>query len=402
VARNQLPADIAKIPPEHPKGDVLAAVPGTPQAQSAVIANSIPQTATIKRSDAKLAVTYDGDPKFEAIPETNLQYAVNTPTPVIQTSDQNYYAVENGVWFNGNSPAGPWAAATSVPAEIYTIPPECPINYVSNVYLYGYTPDYVYTGYTPGYLGTYLDPLGCVVYGTGWYYRPWIGNWWFGRPWSYGWGATFRWTPYGGWGFGFGYGWGRPWWGPIGWHSAWGAGGWWRPGWENGWGGGYRNVHNTQVNFNNFNAYNRWGNNIHVNNQRNTRIGNQTNINTGNIHRGNLNNVYASHTGNVFRPTGNNKWETNTNKGWQNFHPQNTNLSPQIRNDFNNINNRLNAERTSRQIGQNNLNNYHPMTSYHNEFRAGGAAGSGGFAGYHPTGGYRTGGFSGGFRGGRR
>ena len=50
-------------------------------AREAVIANSIPQTATIERDNAKLTVDYVGAPQFAPIPETSLQYATNTPTP---------------------------------------------------------------------------------------------------------------------------------------------------------------------------------------------------------------------------------------------------------------------------------------------------------------------------------
>jgi len=54
VPYNELPKDFAKIPPTHPKANVLVSVPGTPQANEAVIANSIPQTATVQRNEAKL------------------------------------------------------------------------------------------------------------------------------------------------------------------------------------------------------------------------------------------------------------------------------------------------------------------------------------------------------------
>jgi hypothetical protein len=168
-----------------------------------LISNSIPQTATISRKDASLSVTYDGDPQFEPIENTAMQYAVNTPTPVIQVDPNSYCACENGVWFNGGAPAGPWTAATAVPPVIYDIPPSNPLYYVTNVYVYGYTPDYVYAGYTPGYFGPCVAPWGGIVWGTGWAYRPWIGRWWYGRPWSYGWGVRFGWTA-GGWGFAFG------------------------------------------------------------------------------------------------------------------------------------------------------------------------------------------------------
>ncbi len=226
VDGKQLPADFAKIPLNNPKSEVLATVPGTPQAQEAVIANSIPQTAEVKRDAAKLEAKYDGQPQFQPVPDTPLQYAVNSPTPVIRVDARSYYAVQEGVWFVGGSPAGPWAVATSVPTVIYTIPTASPIHYVTYVRIYRYTPTVVYVGYTPGYMGTCYSPWGTVVYGTGWYYRPWVGSVWLGYPWTYGFGVHLGWNSWSGWNFGFGWGgyrppW-RPWWGPYGY-------GWGRP-----------------------------------------------------------------------------------------------------------------------------------------------------------------------------
>src|SRR6185503_3082125 len=96
VPYKQLPGDFAKIPPTHPKANVLVSIPGTPQANEAVIANSIPQTATVQRHEAKLDVTYDGSPAFKPIAGTPLQYAVNTPAPVIEVNSRRFYSVENG------------------------------------------------------------------------------------------------------------------------------------------------------------------------------------------------------------------------------------------------------------------------------------------------------------------
>ena len=70
VVSGQLPGDFARIPESHPKGAVLASVPGTPQARQAVIANDIPQTATISRSEATLTVQYDGSPALKPIEGT--------------------------------------------------------------------------------------------------------------------------------------------------------------------------------------------------------------------------------------------------------------------------------------------------------------------------------------------
>jgi len=93
-----------------------------------------------------LKVEYDGDPQFKNIEGTDLQYAVNTATPVIQVDDKNYYAVANAVWFVGAAPVGPWAVATSVPAAIYSIAPSSSLHYVTYVKVYRSTPDVVYVG----------------------------------------------------------------------------------------------------------------------------------------------------------------------------------------------------------------------------------------------------------------
>jgi len=52
----ELPRDFAKIPTTHPKANALVSVPGTPQANAAIVANSIPQTATVQRNQASLPI----------------------------------------------------------------------------------------------------------------------------------------------------------------------------------------------------------------------------------------------------------------------------------------------------------------------------------------------------------
>src|SRR6202008_2978907 len=103
-----LPSDFARIPENHAKANVLVSIAGTPQAKEALIANSIPQTATINRKTAKLTVTYDGLPRFKPITNTALEYAVNTSVPVIKVHSTAYYAVQNGAWFIATSALGPW------------------------------------------------------------------------------------------------------------------------------------------------------------------------------------------------------------------------------------------------------------------------------------------------------
>lgn len=191
VDSTQLPQDFRRIPEQHPKGTVLVSIAGTPQAEEAVIANSIPQTATIDRQAATFTPSYDGPPQFAPVEGTPLQYAVNAPVPIVRVDPNTFYAVEDGVWFTAPSPMGPWIVAPVVPAVIYTIPPASPIYYATYVRVYSATPRYVYVGYTPGYYGTYVSRRGTVVYGSGYRYKPWVGRSYYARPATYGVGAGF-------------------------------------------------------------------------------------------------------------------------------------------------------------------------------------------------------------------
>jgi len=198
VSGEQLPGDFTRIPPDSSKGHVLASIPGTEQAREAVIANQIPQTATVRRGEAKPDVKYDGPPQFQPIEGTGMEYAINTSAEVIHAAG-GYYAVQHGVWFVADSALGPWAVADMIPAEIYTIPPSCPLYHLRYAYVYGATPEVVYVGYTPGYMGAFVSD-GVVVFGTGWWYPGWCGDFYpsycFGWPWT--WGFGFRFSYWGG------------------------------------------------------------------------------------------------------------------------------------------------------------------------------------------------------------
>ncbi|MFX1765829.1 carbohydrate-binding family V/XII [Paraburkholderia sp. A1RI-2L] len=244
VPGSDLPPDFAKISTHDPKANVLVSVPNTPEAKEAEIAATIPQTATVSRSQARLTVNYDGAPRFQPVSGTSLNYAVNTATPVIEVDASNFYAVSNGVWFVSGSALGPWTVATSVPGVIYTIPVSSPIHYVTYVQIYSYTPDTVVVGYTPGYMGVVISPDGTVVYGTGYVYPAYVGDVYYGYPATYGYGAGFALGAAEGFAFGFAAGaiWGcsSPYWGPY-WGGYWGGGGW------------------GSVNINQTNFYGRWG-----------------------------------------------------------------------------------------------------------------------------------------------
>jgi hypothetical protein len=216
VKGSSLPPSFAQIPDTSSMENVRAAVPGTPQAEEARIENTIPQTYTISRKTAKMsAFTTDGAPKILPVELTGMQYVANASRPVIEVTDGDWYACENGVWFTGASISGPWVVATKVPDVIYTIPPSSPLHYVTYVRVYDSDADSVWVGYTPGYTGVVVNDENVVVYGTGYPYQPWIGNEWYAPPFTYGFGANVGWTPWYGWryGAGYGYAWG---WGGYG------------------------------------------------------------------------------------------------------------------------------------------------------------------------------------------
>ncbi|HUC19232.1 MAG TPA: hypothetical protein VMA37_16250 [Acetobacteraceae bacterium] len=169
-ATNDLPADFSLISPGGDEGAVLASVPGTVQAEEAVLKASIPTTATLPRAGTTPAVSYSGPPKFVPIPGTAILYAVNTDAQVLKIGEK-YYACENGAWFVAVAPTGPWALADSLPPAIATIPPTSPLYNVTYVQPYAATPTTVTYGYTAGYLMGFVT-AGVLVYGTGYYYPP--------------------------------------------------------------------------------------------------------------------------------------------------------------------------------------------------------------------------------------
>ena len=220
VASNALPPSFRQIPAKGtPASIVLASVAGTPQAQEAVIANSIPQTAAVARNGGPtFTPEFDGAPQWQPVAGTPLRYVANSKVPVIEVNPGAYYAVTGGVWFSASALTGPWVVATAVPSVIYTIPVSSPLHYVTYVHVYGYTGNVVYAGYTPGYLGT-------VVYGTGYAYTPWIGSVWYGAPVTYGVAAMPVYNPYVGFTFGFAMGltaayWAEPYWGGAYYHAG--------------------------------------------------------------------------------------------------------------------------------------------------------------------------------------
>ncbi len=205
VRGDQLPDSFKRVPPDSPKGNILASVAGTDQAGDALADAEIPQTSAIRRDVTDFQVTYDGSPEFAPIEGTDLEYAVNTDAEVLLAPDGRYYACDQGIWYVSDDPQGPWSVSDTRPPGVEDIPPSCPVYDVAYVYVYDSTPDVVYVGYLPGYMGCYPH-YGTVVYGTGYRYGSWRSRHHF-YPRRFTWGFEARYNPWlSRWSFGSSYG----------------------------------------------------------------------------------------------------------------------------------------------------------------------------------------------------
>ena len=325
---DSLPASFQDIPPTSPIGGVRSSIALTVEAQDAILDLAIPQTTAVQRSQAKLTVTYDGEPAFSDIPNTSVAYATNTASQVLRVAGA-YYACDNGVWFKAQSATGPWAVADSIPkTQIDQIPPSSPVYNVTYVDVYAATPEVVYVGYTPGYVGAY-PYYGVPVYGTGWYYPPHWGAVYYPRPVTYGVHVTYN--PY------VGYGVGTTWatgFFAFGVGVAVGRGGYYG-------GGGYRSCFNCTINVgrgnanignavgggnrqrpgnrpsqlpSNNNLYNRPENRGRTASPS-TREAASRQVGAANRTARGSNNVFADRNGDVHRRTSNG-WESRSGNGW--------------------------------------------------------------------------------------
>jgi hypothetical protein len=332
----------------------LVSVPGTQVADDAVLLAQVPTTAVVNRAaaEASVKVVYAGEPQFVAITGTTMFYATNTADRVIRVGDV-YYLCFQGIWFVSRSSAGPWKTADSVPAIIYTIPPSSPVYNVTYVIVSNPTPTTVQVSYSSGYLGVFVLGMAIgatVVYGTGYYYPPYI---YYGPrypiyyPYPYTYGCAAVYNPYTGF-----YGVGHAVYGPYG---SVGTAAWYNPTTgmygravttQNAYGGHtYAQAYNPYTGTyaatsQGHNAYSQWGNSVvtngdnwataqHVTNANGTAGSFQTskgsegagvtgkNGNSAFVAKdANNNNVYAGADGNVYKKDSNGDWSKWDNGSW--------------------------------------------------------------------------------------
>ena len=353
-AGNGLPADFARISTGKPYSTVLVSVPGTQEASDAVLLAQVPTTAVVNRAaaEASVKVVYAGEPKFVPIEATTMYYAVNTQNRVIRVGSA-YYLCFQGIWFISVSPAGPWKTADTVPAVIYTIPPSSPVYNVTYVVVSNPTPTTVQTSYTSGYLGVFILGMAVgatIVYGTGYYYPPYI---YYGPrypiyyPYPYTYGIATYYNPYTG-----TYGVGHAVYGP---YASAGTAAWYNPTtgtygravtYQNAYGGHtYAQAYNPwtgtyAATSQGHNEYAQWGNSVVTNGNNWAEAQHYTNANgsvgsfqtskgsegagftTKNGNSGfvakdaNNNNVYAGADGNVYKKDSNGDWSKWSDGGW--------------------------------------------------------------------------------------
>ena len=167
AASNDLPEDFARIPDGSTAAWVKSAVPGTPDAQDAVMLAAVPVSNTVDLSETpKLEVLYKGDPKFVAIEGTTMQYAANSPYTVLMV-DGKYYCCDQGVWLTSVAATGPWSYCTKVPETIYQMPVSSPVYNVTYVTVKETAPKEVVYEQTSCYSGEYVAANGVLMFGAG-------------------------------------------------------------------------------------------------------------------------------------------------------------------------------------------------------------------------------------------
>ncbi len=200
VASKDLPGDFSLIPDNDPAAFVKASVPGTEDAKDAVLLASVPRTVAMDaNTPPQLEVSYDGQPSFQVIPSTTVQYATNTAQSVFLVNG-GYYCCDAGAWYSSSSPTGPWTYSTNVPEAIYTIPASHPAHNVTYVTVQSSTPSTVVYAQTAGYSGEYVAATGVLMFGAGMIVGALLNDrhhHYYPAPYSYGWGYRYNYA-YGG------------------------------------------------------------------------------------------------------------------------------------------------------------------------------------------------------------
>ncbi|HXX10720.1 MAG TPA: hypothetical protein VEK05_04315 [Burkholderiales bacterium] len=161
-----LPPGFSKIPDDSPKASVKGSIAKamTPPAW---------QVSSAKPGITNLTYSLGGDPLLKPIRGTQLNYVANASVPMIQVDINNWYAVQEGVWFRASEATGPWTVTRNIPPEIYAIPPTTPIYHAIQSRAISSSTDEVYYGYpTTGSLLPEGGATGVEEQGADYQYTP--------------------------------------------------------------------------------------------------------------------------------------------------------------------------------------------------------------------------------------
>ena len=136
VRGDELPASFRRVPPDSPKGNILASVAGTDQADDAIADAEIPQTSAIRRDDYELRGRSTTAIRSSSRSRAPICSTPSTPTP---RSSWRTAATTRAIRASGTSrtiPDGPWRVSETRPLGVDDIPPSCPVYDVRYVYIY--------------------------------------------------------------------------------------------------------------------------------------------------------------------------------------------------------------------------------------------------------------------------
>ena len=366
---SKLPADFSNFPDTEGWDHVRKAIPTGKEASA-----KVPKVFFTKEP-AELIV-FAGQPVYEKIKGTQLSYATNTDDWVFTDSaDGQIYYLVTGRWFrapklegpwtyagddlptDASAPTGPWKICTDVPKIIYTIPPSSPVYHVTYVTVDSSTEDDVTCSYTAGYYGAYVASSDVLVWGTGYYYPPYIytGAVPVYRPYYATYGVAAGYYPNAGVYAIGGYAYGP--------YASAGRAAWYNPAT-----GGYGRVYTQQPPYGGrtsawgynprtdtawttqqgHNSYAQWGKSTVTRGGETYQAGHVVTQHGSTAVAKGPDNLYAAHDGNVYKRDDNGNWSKWDDGGWQPVNPPTTNRSNQNLNAQNQERNQRIRDKTNR------------------------------------------------------
>jgi hypothetical protein len=118
TATTQVPKDLSKLPGLPNWENVKKAIP-PPSSTGG------PVSKVFYSNTPAEIITFQGQPRYAPIPNTQLVYATNTESDVfVYSAEKQYYYLVAGRWFRAKTLEGPWSYATAdLPSDFARIPP---------------------------------------------------------------------------------------------------------------------------------------------------------------------------------------------------------------------------------------------------------------------------------------